>query len=392
MIPLTHYHDWLVELRRYFHQYPELAFKEEKTSAKIRNVLDELNVGYQHGMAKTGIVAKLKSVNPGPVVAFRCDMDALPIDEPPDIPYRSKHSGLMHACGHDAHVTIGLGIIRMLTENGWRQNGCGRILFIFQPAEEGYGGAQEMLNSGLFDNEPVQAVFAGHLQPEYPAGHIATAPGPFHASADSISIRLIGKGGHGARPEQCRDVILVGSHLVMQMQSIVSRNISALESVVLTVGSFHAGTASNIIPEEAFLKCTLRTLIPEVRNSVISRLKDILKGLETGYGIRAEMDIRDGYPVQCNDAELFRHVETCAIELLGKDYMHLKLPSMGAEDFTFFSTRWPGIMICIGCHDPLKGFQHDLHSPHFNPDERCLDVGVRLFSEVMTKWIKLHEA
>ncbi len=290
-IELTPFHNWLVALRRHFHQFPELAYREEKTAAKIVEVLRQVGVSARDQIGKTGVVASLTAAKPGPTVAMRADMDALPLDEQNDVPYRSQHPGIMHACGHDAHVTILLGVAKSLVESGWPETGAGKILFIFQPAEEGGAGARAMLESGVLDAEPISAIFAGHMHPDLPVGHIAFAPGVSNAASDNINIRLIGKGGHGAQPQACIDPIVAGACLIMQLQTIISRSLAATESAVLTIGSFHAGTARNIIPREAILKGTLRTLSPEVRERVLERVHELLKGLEMAHGVVAELEI-----------------------------------------------------------------------------------------------------
>jgi amidohydrolase len=379
---------WLVDLRRWFHRYPEPSYKEIKTAGKICEILENLNVSFQAGIGKTGVVAMLDGKNPGPVVAFRADMDALLLEEANDVPYRSRHAGLMHACGHDGHMTIALGIIKRLVESGWKEKGSGRILFIFQPAEEGGAGAKAMLESGIFNDQPVEAVFAGHMYPELPAGHIGIAPSISNASADTINIRIEGKGGHGAHPHQCKDPIVAGAHVVTQIQALISREIPPLESAVITIGRFQAGTASNIIPEQALLEGTLRTLCPKIREQIIRRLAELLKGLEVSFNITATLEIKPGYPVLVNHPELVTFTMDCARDLIGNDHVHTLEPRMGAEDFAFFLERWPGVMVGLGCHDPEKGFLHGLHSPHFHLDERVLAVGTRLFGKVLTQYLE----
>ncbi len=385
-VNLLPFHDWLVKLRRHFHQFPELAYQEEKTAAKICEVLSSLDVPFQSNIGKTGIVAKLTAANPGQIIAFRADMDALKIEEANDLPYKSQHPGLMHACGHDGHITIGLGIIRNLIEQGWRETGKGEMVFIFQPAEEGGAGAKAMIDSGVFDSMPVDAIFAGHFHPEYPTGDVSIAHGTSNAAADSFRITLKGKGGHGAHPYQCKDVILIGAYLITQMQALVSREISALDSVVITIGRFHAGTASNIIPEEAVLDGTIRTLKEEIRQQTVRRIRELLNGIELAYGIFADLHIFDGYPVLNNHPELAKHAQACADTILGQSHVHAERPRMGAEDFAYFCQRWRGMMMGIGCHDPAKGFQHGLHSPHFDLDERALDAAVSVFSLMLTAY------
>jgi amidohydrolase len=343
-------------------------------------------------VGETGILARLRAKNSGPLLAFRADMDALPIAEANDVSYRSQHHGLMHACGHDGHMTIALGVIKWLVESDWQNRGAGEILFIFQPAEEGGAGAKAMLDSGWLDSEPVAAVFAGHLHPERPAGDVGIADEISNASADTLSITLKDKGGHGAHPHQCKDPIVIGAHLVTQLQMLVSRELPPLESAVLTIGRFEAGTASNIIPEKAFMEGTLRTLRPEIRSQILARLKTLVEGVGVSYGITAELDVFKGYPVLVNDSRVVAHTKRYARKVLGSSHVHTDLPRMGAEDFSYFSQQWPGVMVGLGCHDPQKGFQYGLHSSHFDFDERTLEVGTRLFAYVLTKYIEDHPA
>ncbi len=384
----SEFHDWLTALRRRFHRIPELYFREKKTAAAICRVLDELQVPYDSGVAGTGVLARLKAGRPGPVVAFRADMDALPIQEAGEGDYRSQHEGVMHACGHDAHMTIALGIMRRLQEEHWLRSGRGEIIFFFQPAEEEGAGAKAMLDTGRFDSEPVAAIFAGHLTPELPVGHVELISGTAHAATNTLKIRIKGKGGHGATPHLCIDPIVAAAHLVIQLQVFVSRNLSPFESAVLTIGEFQAGTASNIIPEEVRLNGTLRTLSAQVRRDAIDRIEAMLRGLELAFGVEVEFRNLEGYPVQINDADLVGFMASLATQQLGAEAVHLSNPHMGAEDFAYFCQKWPGVMVGLGCHNPDLGFQHALHSPHFDVDERVLDVGVRLFSDALVRYMQ----
>lgn len=379
-------HDWLVQLRRHFHSNPELSYREVKTSRKIADVLGELGVAHETGIGGTGIVACIDSGRPGPVVAFRADMDGLPLQEAAQVPYCSRTEGVMHACGHDAHITIGLGVARTLMEEGWPETGRGKIFLVFQPAEEGGAGARAMLETGLFDGEPIEAFFAGHVHPELPVGHIGLAPGVSNAASDSLRIRLTGKGGHGAQPHRCIDPIVAGAALVTQIQSLISRTISPMDNVVLTIGQFHAGTASNIIPQDALLEGTLRTLRPELRDRMVERLRAMVHGLELAYGVSAHLEINQGYPVLENHGGVAGYAEKVAVQWLGSHCVHIEPPRMGAEDFAYFLQRFPGVLLRLGCHRPEEGFRYGLHSPHFDLDERVLDVGVGLFVRLLKSW------
>jgi amidohydrolase len=382
------FHDWLVDLRRELHQIPERGYREHKTAAMICRVLDQLEVPYQTGVGKTGVVARLKAKTGGPLVAYRADMDALPLQEANEVSYKSRHEGMMHACGHDGHVAIALGIIRWLKEREWELNSSGEILFFFQPAEEGGAGAKAMLDTALFDQEPVQAIFAGHLNPELPVGKIEIIYGTAHAATNTIHIRIKGKGGHGAAPHLCVDPIIAGAHLLTQLQTFASRNLCPLDSAVLTIGEFHAGTSENIIPEEAYLKGTLRTLTPEVRRQAIRRIEEMVRSLDLAFGVTTTFKNTEGYPAHINDSAMLDHLKNCVEKILGADAAYIARPRMGAEDFAYFCQKWPGAMVGIGCHDPAKGFQFALHSPHFDMDERVLDMGVQLMGHALVQFIE----
>lgn len=377
------FHDWLVRLRRDFHENPELAYQETRTSARVAEVLDELGVSYRKGIAGTGIVARLEASRPGPAVALRADMDALPIQEENDVAYRSRRPGMMHACGHDGHTTMALGTIRNLLESGWVDRGAGKVLVIFQPAEEGGGGARAMLEAGALEGETVETIFAGHLHPEFPLGRIGLAREVSNAASDALNIRITGKGGHGAQPHLCLDPVVAGAALVMQLQTIVSRSIAPLESAVITVGKFQAGTARNVIPERALLEGTLRTLSPRARETALRRIWEVAAGVECTYGLSVDLEIVPGYPLVVNDPGVADYVLKRAGALLGAENAVEEHPRMGAEDFAFFLQKIPGALIRVGCREPGTPFASGLHSAHFDFDERTLDLGVTLFTDLL---------
>jgi amidohydrolase len=319
-------------------------------------------------------------------------MDALPIQESNDRDYKSQHPGMMHACGHDGHITVALGIIRWLQQQNWPEKGCGEVIFFFQPAEEGGAGAKSMLDTGLFDSEPVGAIFAGHMNPELPMGRVELIYGTAHAAADTLKIQIKGKGGHGASPHLCIDPIVASAHLITQLQVFASRNLAPLDSAVLSIGKFHAGTAENIIPEKADLLGTLRTMSPEIQALAVKRIDEMVRGLEIAHGVTATFECIPGYPAQINDDDLVAFLKSCAEDVLGAEAVHIGRPRMGAEDFCFFCQKWPGAMVGLGCHDPAKGYQFPLHSPNFDMDERVLDVGVLLFGHALMRYLEKKNA
>ena len=378
---------WLVATRRRFHRIPEPGYKEQKTAAAICGILDELNLPYQREIGITCVVAHLRGARPGPAVAFRADMDGLPIEENSDLPFQSEHAGFMHACGHDGHVAIGLGILRLLCEEKWSKQGSGEIVCIFQPAEEGGAGAKAMLDTGIFDDTPIGAAFSVHMEPSLPAGHIGLIPGPAHAATDEIAIRITGKGGHGAHPDQCRDPIVAAAHLITQLQTVVSRTIDPLEGAALTIGQIHGGSAHNVIPETVFMQGTLRTLSPAVRETAVARIEHVVHGNAAAFGVSADLECIPGYPVMVNYPGPLYLARHCATNQLGTDRVHTLRPSMGGEDFAYFADRWKGMQLQLGCHDPGQGFTHGLHSPHFVMDERALATGVGLMAHILTEYL-----
>ncbi len=367
---------WLVELRRDLHKHPELKFQETRTSETVAKLLREWGLEVSEGLAQTGVVGLLDTGKPGPVLALRADMDALPIQEVQDRPYASQNPGLMHACGHDAHVTMLLGAARVLAATQTLARGA--VKFVFQPGEEGGAGGLKMVQAGVLENPKVDMALALHVFPTLRVGEVGLTPGPALASVDDFLIRLRGRGSHAAHPHTAKDPILAAVALVQALQSIVSRGTDPLESLVVSVTRFQAGTAFNIIPEEAEIWGTIRALKEPVRASAQASLEEIAKGIAAAHGVQVETELRRGYPVLCNDPEVIAFVEEVASALLGKERV-LRLPaSMGSEDFSYFLERCPGAFVVIGCSDPQGGPAPMLHTPQFDIYEKVLPLGVEL--------------
>ena len=382
-IVLLPFHDRLVEIHRRFHRIPELSYQEELTSAAVQEILSEWGVPFRAGIAKTGVKAWLDSGRPGPTVAIRADMDALPVEEEADVSYRSEHPGVMHACGHDAHMTVALGVIRFLLDGEWFRTGRGRVLFFFQPAEEGNAGAEAMIRDGVLDEEQIDAVCAVHVHPALPVGELGIVPDVCYAACDVFDIVIRGKGGHGAHPELCRDPLMAGAHLLTLLPGIVGSRTAALESVVLTVGSFHAGIARNVIPDEAVMEGTLRTLNDAAREAVFVRLSEIAEGIGTAFGVTVRVDRLGGSQALRNHPDVANAAVRVARRLFGDGSVHIQGPDMVSEDFASFTQRIPGALIRLGCRRPDEPFVHGLHSPRFDLDERVLDVGVSLMGNLV---------
>ncbi|KAA1011225.1 amidohydrolase [Paraburkholderia panacisoli] len=369
----------MIALRRRLHACPELGFEEHATSELVATLLAEWGYRVTQGVGKTGVVGTLTR-GTGYSLGLRADMDALPIEEATQLPHASQVGGVMHACGHDGHTAMLLAAAKCLAERTqWR----GTLNLIFQPAEEGLGGARKMIEDGLFERFPCDAVYAMHNVPGVAAGRLGFYSGPFMASADEVKIRVIGRGGHGASPHLTIDPVVVCASIVMALQSIVARNIDPQHPAVVTVGAIHSGTASNVVPPHADLLLSVRALSPEVRASLEKRIGDIVQGQVAAYGAHAEIDYRGDYPVLVNhpaETELARQV---ALDWGGPNALIDDLrPFMASEDFAYMLERCPGSYLSIGNGDDARS--HSLHNPEYDFNDDCLAIGA-------SYWVMLAE-
>ena len=370
----------LVKLRRDLHQYPELYFREFKTSARVARELVQLKIKAKKGIAKTGVVGLLEGKKSGKTVALRADMDALPILEQTNLTYKSKNTGVMHACGHDVHMTCVIGAAKILSavKDEWK----GNVKFIFQPSEEVHpGGAKPMVQSGVLKNPNVSAIFGLHCDPSIPIGKIGVREGPFMAQADSFDLIVHGMGGHGARPHDGVDAIVVAAQIIQALQTIASRKISPVEPVVISVGKIEGGTARNIICDRVTLKGTARSLNQKVANRIPKLLKEIAGSIAKSAGASAEVIYQTGYPVLINPhetTELARHTIT---SMFGKDAVYeIRKPLMGAEDFAYYLQKVPGSFLRLGTRNPRKGTYYPWHHPKFSVDENAIKIGASVLA------------
>jgi hippurate hydrolase len=376
---IAEFHAELTATRRDIHAHPELGFEEHRTSQLVAEMLASWGIEVHRGIAGTGVVGVLRNGNSGRSIGFRADMDCLPMTETSDLPYRSTIPGRMHACGHDGHTTMLLGAARYLAET---RNFDGTVYFIFQPAEEGGGGGRVMVEEGLFDRFPCDAVYAMHNLPELPLGEARIFSGPVLAAADRITITVHGKGGHASRPQQCVDPVLVGAHIVIAAQSIVARAVDPIDSAVISICQFHAGEASNVIPETAELHGTVRSFRPEVQELIERRLTEIVRATAEAHGAKAELSYQRGYPPTVNHPEQTERAALAASAVLGEGKVHREpVPRMGAEDFSYMLLARPGCFIGIGQGD---GGRHSisLHNPRYDFNDELIPIGASLFARL----------
>ena len=362
--------------RRDFHMHPEIGLKEVRSAGIIAKELSDLGLQVKSGVGQTGVVALIEGREAGPVVLLRFDMDALPVLEQTGAEYASVNAGLMHACGHDAHMAIGLTVARLLYDH--RSEFRGTVKLMFQPGEEGLGGAELMITDGVLRDPAPDIALAMHVWNEKPVGWIGIVPGPVMAAADIFSIQITGKGGHGASPYLTHDPILAASQLVSALQGIVARNVPPLKTAVVTVAAVHAGDAFNVIPAEALLKGTIRTFESEVRDLVLKRFYEIIVNVAHAMQCEAEVEVKSITPAVINDPSVTAKVQQVAGELLPKDELDFSSVTMGSEDMAFVLQKIPGCYIFIGTANTEKHLDAPHHSAKFDIDESILPKAVGL--------------
>jgi amidohydrolase len=386
---------WLIKTRREFHQHPELGFQEVWTTTRIAEILSDLSIEVQLFDDMTGVVGLLRfSDDPGPCIGLRADIDALPIEELNTIPYKSINPGCMHACGHDAHTTIMLGVAKQLVEfctgkessRHPANNLKGSVKFLFQPAEENGPGSQPMIDRGVLSDPDVDTILACHVTTSVPVGKVESRRTVVCASADSFEITITGTVGHAASPHRTRDPIIAGANLVNAMQTIVSRNIDPMEPAVISIASFQAGSAVNIIPEKAVLQGTIRAMSPEVRELLHKRIKTIATEICKSLQVKADVRILEGYPPTINDPKIAEFLHQAAVKTLGQENVKWAAkPSVVAEDFSFFAMAKPSALMWLGAGS--KNHLAFMHAPYFDIDENVLLIGVNIITRAVKQFL-----
>lgn len=367
----------VVALRRDLHMHPELGFEEHRTAGIVAARLGALGFDVHSGIGRTGVVGVLHGVKPGRTIMLRADMDALPILEESAHPYRSTNDGVMHACGHDGHVAMLLGAAELIAAG---QNDLpGTVCLVFQPAEEGHGGARLMLEDGLIERFEIERAYGLHLSSKYATGTIGFRAGPFYASSDSIEIEILGRGGHGAAPQDTIDPIVTAAGFITSLQQIVARNIDPLEPAVVTIGSIHGGTIHNVIPRTVRMLGTVRAFSEDVRSSLPAHIERILKASCDAAGADYAFEYFDRYPVTVNDPDQTAYAEALAMRTFGEPRVFTADKLMGAEDFSFFAQRVPACFYTVGAQGgPQSANPH--HSSTFDIDEAALPTGVAMMA------------
>ena len=375
------------DIRRDFHRFPELGFQEHRTTEKIIQELSKLEeLTIQTGIAKTGVVSILEGEKKGKVILLRFDMDALPVTENTDVEYASENTGLMHACGHDGHMAIGLTAVRLLYEK--RQDLSGTMKFIFQPAEEGLGGAKAMIEEGILRDPVPDISLALHLWNEKPLGWIGITNGPVMSAAETFQVKITGKGGHGGKPHEAIDPIVTAAGVINALQSIVSREVPPLDGGVITVSSIHGGEAHNVIPEEVILSGTIRSFTESTRTLLLERFHEIVGKTAAAYSCRTEISIEDISPAVVNDPVIAGILRETAAGLFPKAVIDERYRTMASDDMAFMMQDIPGCYCLIGSANQKKGLDAKHHQPEFNFDEDALMWGSALLVAAVHELLK----
>lgn len=375
----------LVAWRRDLHRHPELSFQEVRTSGVVARTLLELGYEVRTGVAQTGVVALLNGGRPGPTVMLRADMDALPIQEVSEAPYASVNPGVMHACGHDGHVAMGLGAAAVLARHAAEL--AGNILFVFQPAEERDGGAAAVIASGALQQPAPDVIFGLHLWNSLPAGRVVAQAGPLMAAADVLRITVRGRGGHGGQPHETIDAIAVTGQVLTALQTIVSRNVNPQDTAVLSIGMVRGGTAFNVIAETVELLGTLRTFQPTVRETVLTRLRVLLDGVTAGMGAECALTVEPLTGPVINDPVAAETARQAAHQVVGSTALGWQAPLMVSEDFAEYARLAPSCFMLLGSANAELGLDAAHHNPRFDFDEQVLPIGAALLATAATRWL-----
>lgn len=374
-----------VAIRRDIHRHPELGFEEHRTSDLVAESLARWGYAIERKLGGTGVVGQLRKGSGRRTLGLRADMDALPVQEQTGLSHQSCHAGVMHACGHDGHTVMLLAAARYLSEQA---DFDGTLNLVFQPAEEGLGGARRMMEDALFEKYPCDAIFAMHNMPGIAQGHLVLRDGPFMASSDYVTISLEGMGGHGAMPHLAADPVVAGAGIVMALQSIVSRNIDPLQTAVITVGALHAGIANNVIPQSATLELSVRALDRTVRQTLETRIRGLVQAQAQSYGVKADITYRRGYPVLVNTPAETDFARRVALDLLGANNVTMQgAPLTGSEDFAFMLERMPGSYLLIGNGDGDSAGACMVHNPRYDFNDANLPVGAAYWVALAQAWL-----
>jgi len=365
---------WMTDIRRDLHQHPELGLEEHRTAKRVQSLLDELGIQHVDGLAQTGVLGLIPGDSAGPVVALRADLDALPLEDAKDVPYRSRQPGKMHACGHDVHTSILLGAARILKE--MESDLAGTVKLVFQPAEETVGGARLLIEEGILENPSVDAIFGLHVDPGRPVGVFGLHYGQRNASSDNLHIVIHGRAGHGAYPASAVDAIVAAAQVVTALQTVISRNVDARDSAVVSFGIIQGGTQGNILADRVDLTGTVRTLDRQTREHVLRRVKETAEGVAAGLGGSAEVNIEPSYDPLINDNSMVEIVRANATDLSGEENVEVfTKPNMGVEDFGYYVSHVPGAFFSIGVRNEERGIVSPVHHVLFDADEEAMAYG-----------------